>query len=171
MPSKEHAITMARYNAWQNESLYSAADQLSADEREKERGAFFGSIHQTASHLLWGDSFWMSRFAGTPAPGGSVKDSTAFAQAWDDLRARRKALDQTILRWAHDVPADWFEGELCWHSAVAGGEVCKPRKILATHFFNHQTHHRGQMHAMLTAAGAVTEDTDLLFMPESFASL
>ena len=55
---------MARYNRWQNENLYGVADRLSDEERRRERGAFFGSIHQTLSHLMWGDRIWMSRFAG-----------------------------------------------------------------------------------------------------------
>jgi len=63
---------MARYNRWQNESLYGVADGLSAQERERERGAFFGSIHKTLSHLLWADRVWMSRFADVPrAEGGN----------------------------------------------------------------------------------------------------
>jgi hypothetical protein len=53
---------MARYNRWQNQSLYGVADALSEDERRRERGAFFGSIHKTLSHLLWADRIWMSRF-------------------------------------------------------------------------------------------------------------
>jgi uncharacterized damage-inducible protein DinB len=61
---------MARYNRWQNENLYGAADALSDAERQRTRGAFFGSIHATLNHLLWGDRIWMSRLAGTPRPEG-----------------------------------------------------------------------------------------------------
>ena len=57
---------MARYNRWQNENLYGAADTLSDAERRGDRGAFFGSIHATLNHLLWADRIWMSRLAGTP---------------------------------------------------------------------------------------------------------
>src|SRR4029450_9880640 len=61
---------MARYNRWQNESLYGAAGTLSDAERRRARGAFFGSIHATLNHVLWGDRIWMSRLAGTAKPEG-----------------------------------------------------------------------------------------------------
>ena len=65
---------MARYNRWQNENLYGVADALSDAERRRERGAFFGSIHATFSHLLWADQIWMSRLAGSPRPEGGIPD-------------------------------------------------------------------------------------------------
>ena len=70
-----YAQRMARYNRWQNANLYAAADTLSDDERRRERGAFFGSIHQTLSHLLWADRIWMSRFTDVPSPGASIPES------------------------------------------------------------------------------------------------
>ena len=66
MPNKEYVLAMARYNLWQNESILAAADALSPVERERERGAFFGSIQKTLSHLFWADMVWLSRFTGTP---------------------------------------------------------------------------------------------------------
>jgi len=65
---------MALYNEWQNKNLYGAADRLTDDERKRERGAFFGSIHGTFNHLLWGYQIWMSRFAATQKPEGGLKD-------------------------------------------------------------------------------------------------
>ena len=65
MISVEFVRTMARYNRWQNRSLYAAADTLSSEERRKDRGAFFGSIEGTLNHLLWGDMMWLHRFAET----------------------------------------------------------------------------------------------------------
>src|SRR5262245_63958924 len=68
---------MARYNRWQNENLYGAADMLSDAERRRDRGAFFGSIHATLNHLLWADRIWMSRLAGTPSPDGGIPESVS----------------------------------------------------------------------------------------------
>ena len=68
MIDRAYVQCMARYNRWQNENLYGVADRLSAEERGRERGAFFGSIHKTLSHLLWGDRVWMSRFSEVPKP-------------------------------------------------------------------------------------------------------
>ena len=158
---------MARYNAWQNRSLVSAADTLSEAARGQDRGAFFGSIAGTFAHLLWGDSMWMSRFDGFGKPGIGIADSARFEPDWAHFKARRSALDAHILDWAGRVDEAWGAGETCWISAAAGREITKPNAFLSVHFFNHQTHHRGQIHAMLTAAGARPEDTDLFLMPDS----
>ena len=53
---------MARYNRWMNERLYALCAGLDDDERKRDRGAFFGSIHGTLNHLLWGDRMWLGRF-------------------------------------------------------------------------------------------------------------
>lgn len=171
MPNKEYTLTMARYNLWQNENLLSAADGLSEVERDKDRGAFFGSIQKTLSHLFWGDMLWMSRFAGTVAPRGGITETTEMISSWHSYRADRKTFDEQIMRWAHEVTPDWFEGELTWFSGAIGCEITKPKSTLVIQFFNHQTHHRGQVHAMLTSAGARPGDTDVPFMPEQYLDL
>ena len=156
---------MARYNAWQNHSIYGAADTLDDAARKLDRGAFFGSIHATLCHLLWGDLIWMSRFAGTPrlaAP--SIEASVGMIPDWADLKRERIKADEVISRWAAGVQEDWLGDDLTWHSGAAGRKVSKPGWLLVTHFFNHQTHHRGQVHAMLTAAGARPDDTDLFYL-------
>lgn len=157
---------MARYNTWQNRSLVSAAETLSEAARAQDRGAFFGSIAGTFSHLLWGDSMWMSRFDGFEKPGISIADSARFEPDWANFKMRRTALDARILDWAGRVDDAWIAGETRWLSAAAGREIIEPTALLCVHLFNHQTHHRGQIHAMLTAAGAKPDDTDLFLMPE-----
>jgi len=171
MPNKEYTLTMARYNFWQNESLLSAADGLSDSERLKDRGAFFGSIQRTLSHLLWGDQVWMSRFAGTPVPLGGISDSAEMMPNWEPYAIERKSFDKRILQWAHEVTPDWFEGDLSWFSGAVGRDVTKPKKLLVIQLFNHQTHHRGQVHAMLTSVGEKPNDTDVPFMPEHFLNM
>ena len=158
--------TMARYNAWQNANLYDAASQLSDDDRRRDRGAFFGSIHATLSHLLWGDTIWMSRFDGWEKPRGAIRDSVDLEPDWDRLRTLRKEADARILDWAGRVDPDWLGSDATWYSGALGREVTKPVGLCVAHFFNHQTHHRGQVHALLTAAGARPGDTDLFAMPD-----
>jgi len=171
MPDKEYALTMARYNLWQNESILAAAGVLSPAEREKERGVFFGSIQKTLSHLFWADRVWLSRFTGAPAPEGGIPESVSLISDWETFLAERKAFDHHILQWAHDVAPGWFEGDLSWFSGAVGRNVTKPKKTLVIQLFNHQTHHRGQIHAMLTSAGAKPDATDVPFMPERFLCL
>ena len=156
---------MARYNAWQNQSVYLAAETLDDAARKLDRGAFFGSIHATLCHLLWADLIWMSRFAGTPRPAApGIEASASMISGWNELKRERVQTDELILSWASEVKQDWLADELTWRSGAAGREVSKPCWQLVAHFFNHQTHHRGQVHAMLTAAGARLDDTDLFYM-------
>jgi uncharacterized damage-inducible protein DinB len=156
---------MARYNAWQNGCVIDAVGTLDADALEADRGAYFGSILGTLSHLLWGDRIWLSRLAGAAPPVGGIADSTAFVADAGEWALRRREADAEITAWADaiDTPPETVR----WHSGVLGREVERPWGLVVTHMFNHQTHHRGQVHAMLTAAGARTGDTDLFLMPDA----
>ena len=154
---------MARYNAWQNRSMLAAAETLEPEAREADLGAFFGSIRATLSHLLWADRMWMSRLSDWERPAGGISDSPSHETDWARLREARAAADEGIVSWADGAGA--LDGPLSWWSGAAGREVTRPRGLCALHMFNHQTHHRGQVHAMLTAAGARPGDTDLFLMP------
>lgn len=168
MTTPAHAQMMARYNRWQNQSLYREAGKLTDAERRLDRGAFFGSIHGTLSHLVFGDSAWMFRFTQDPAlkpPATSVAASaTAFAD-WSALKAKRADLDAAISAWADALKSEDFSGDLTWFSGTMNSDVTRPRWQLIAHMFNHQTHHRGQVHCMLTQAGMKPDDTDIPFMP------
>lgn len=152
---------MAAYNAEMNRRLYAAADTLDDATRRADGGAFWGSIHGTLSHLLWGDTTWMSRFDGWKPPGVAMKDSPRLVPDWDALRAARVAADARIADWTGRLDDAWLAGTLTWFSGALGREVTRPHWMLVGHFFNHQTHHRGQAHALITRAGAATGDTDL----------
>lgn len=165
MITPAYAQLMARYNHWQNQSLYDAADALTDGERRRDRAAFFRSIHETLGHILWADQIWLSRFGVGQPPAGGIAQSTLRDRDWDQLKAAREAMDTVIRKWAAGLTPQDLEGELIWFSGALGREVTRPRALLVAHVFNHQTHHRGQVHAMLTAAGTKPEDTDLPFMP------
>jgi uncharacterized damage-inducible protein DinB len=155
---------MAAYNAEMNRRLYAAAARLSDDARRQDRGAFFGSIHATLSHLIWADRIWMSRFAGWPRPEGGIPGSTKLFDAFEPMRQARVVLDADITAWAATLDPAWLEGDLEWFSGGTGRQQRRAKGVVAVHMFNHQTHHRGQIHAMLTAAGEQTGDTDLAFI-------
>lgn len=155
---------MATYNAEMNRRLYAAAGRLSDAERRQDRGAFWGSLHGTFAHLLWGDRQWMSRFDGwekNPAP---LALGAADPRDFADLAAERTDFDARIQEWATSVQPDWLKGDLTWFSGATNRQMTAPLAMLVVHFFNHQTHHRGQAHAMLTAAGQATGDTDLMLI-------
>jgi uncharacterized damage-inducible protein DinB len=167
MITPAYAATMARYNAWQNQSLVTAADGLDDAARNAPRGAFFGSITGTFNHLYWGDSIWLNRFTGRAKPAGGIKDSSHLFDDWNAFKSQRADLDAAILAWATGLDPHWLASETRWFSGAAGRELSRENGLLVTHFFNHQTHHRGQIHAMLTAAGAKPDDTDLMLAPWS----
>ncbi|MEM7213941.1 MAG: DinB family protein [Pseudomonadota bacterium] len=156
---------MSRYNKWQNQSLYNVANGLTLEERRKDRGAIFHSIHETLCHLLWGDQIWMSRFADMPKPvAGGVMESLSMIDDWCDLKAERERMDEAIIEWGARVSQSYLDGELTWYSGSQKKNFTLNAGKLVAHMFNHQTHHRGQVHAMLTAAGGRPDDTDLFIM-------
>jgi uncharacterized damage-inducible protein DinB len=170
MITSAYVRTMAAYNAEMNRRLFEAANRLSEEERRRDRASFWHSIHGTLGHILWGDSQWMSRFGNWKRPETPIKQSDHFIEEWAELCAAREKADADISRWARGVDDAWLEDDLVWFSGAAGREIRAPKRLLVTHFFNHQTHHRGQAHALIAAAGQPTGDTDLfLVIPEMIA--
>ncbi|MEM1237748.1 MAG: DinB family protein [Pseudomonadota bacterium] len=161
MDQIEQCRLMARYNAWQNGSLVAAAGTLSDAARWLDRGAFFGSIARTFNHLYWDDALWLARFQGDERPEDHVPVSLDHPAEWPEFKALRFARDAEITAWAAGLSDADLQGDLHFYPGGGAMRVSKPRALCAMHLFNHQTHHRGQIHAMLTAAGAEPEPTDL----------
>ena len=166
MISAEAARTMARYNAWRNREIAGWAAPLADEERRRDRGLFWGSIMGTLNHLLWADAMWMHRLTGSDAPEAALADSPRFHDQWEALTSARRVMDHAILTWTAGLQDRDLEGELTWFSQAAGREMTDPRWRMTLHMFNHQTHHRGQLHAVATALGVKPGDTDLMLMPE-----
>lgn len=165
MVTQQYVHLMAAYSEWQNRNLFGAADSISDAERRRDRGTFFRSIHETLNHVLWGDQLWLHRLAGTPEPPvNDIPASTALHEDWEYLKADRIRTDRMALEWARNASDESFNGALSWYSGAVGKEVSRPRWALIVQLFNHGTHHRGQVHAMLTAAGAKPGDTDVQFV-------
>jgi uncharacterized damage-inducible protein DinB len=165
MISTDHVRGMARYNKWMNDKIYAGAAQLSDEERKRDRGAFFKSIHATLNHILWADQIWLHRLAGTPKPiAGNISESVAQFADFADMTRERLAFDQVILDWAAALDTATLAGDLSYYSVAVNRQIVKPRWLLVTHMFNHQTHHRGQVHCLLTQRGLKPGDTDLPFM-------
>lgn len=159
------AQTMSAYNAEMNRRLYAAASRLTDAQRREACGAFWGSIHGTFSHLLWADRVWMSRFDGWDGPGVKLAESGRFYDGtFADLTETRARLDADLIGWADRLDDAWLAQDLVWYSAASGKEMRQPRGLLVTHMFNHQTHHRGQAHALITRFGEDTGATDLPFV-------
>ena len=167
MITPDYVKAMAAYNQWQNRSIHKAAGNLTETQRRQDCGLFFGSVHKTLSHLMWGDTIWLWRFTGRPAPKGSnVTESVDEFAEWGDLVQARMALDTEIISWSEGVTDEFLASGMSYFSVAVNRQISKSNALLVTHFFNHQTHHRGQVHGVLTGMGQQPDDTDLPFMPE-----
>ena len=166
MVNPAYVRTMAAYNAEMNRRLFDASARISGDKRRENRGAFWSSLHGTLCHLVWGDQMWMSRFDNWPKPAAIQKDSAGMIADFDELRRVRIDADAKISDWAGRVTDQWLAEDLVWFSSSVQRELRSPRSFAVTHFFNHQTHHRGQAHALITACGEKTGDTDLFLVVE-----
>ncbi|MGZ5050202.1 MAG: DinB family protein [Methylobacter sp.] len=166
-----HVVLLASYNAWMNSKLYEAAATLAPNEIAADRKAFFGSILGSLNHIVVGDTIWLKRFATHPSnhaalepirrdPAPQALDQVLF----DNLPAlwkHRQQLDQTINTWATSLTEADLEYSLSYKN-MKGMPANKRFSSLVLHFFNHQTHHRGQATTLLSQAGLDVGATDLL---------
>jgi uncharacterized damage-inducible protein DinB len=149
---------MARYNRIANERLLEKCGLLQdADYRSVHRVSF-GSIHGLLNHVLLGDRIWMARFEGaglvTPAL------DTVLFEDFGALRTARAAEDERIEAFFAGVDEGFFERSIRYVNNK-GLEYVEAASVAVCHFFNHQTHHRGQIHALLTQSGVAGPSMDL----------
>jgi uncharacterized damage-inducible protein DinB len=157
-----HVQRMARYNRWMNEKLYACCARVPDAERKEDVGAFFKSIHGTLNHLLVGDRVWMGRFTGTPFAVRSLAQEL-YAD-FDELREQRASTDADIIRWVDGLREADLDAKLTYTSIVNPAPRVEAMDLAVTHFFNHQTHHRGQLTTLLMQRGIDPGVTDLMWM-------
>lgn len=158
---KEHFVMMARYNTWSNSRVYRMARELSDEQYRRNVGAYFKSLHGTLNHLLVADRIWMWRLTqGGDAP---TKLNAVLFDDLSELTEARRAEDERIETFVGNLTDAQME-ESVEYRAGSGSQQQKLREVLA-HVFNHQTHHRGQAHGILTALGVEEPDSlDLIRM-------
>ena len=165
MISPRHARTMAAYNRWMNRRLYGCCAILPDAERKRDAGAFFKSIHGTLNHLLLADRIWLGRFHANPYPARSL-DQELYAD-FGELRREREAADEEISGWIVSLSEADLAGEITYTSMVNPQLKRQPLWLAVTHFFNHQTHHRGQLTTLLSQRGIDPGVTDLIWLPDT----
>ncbi len=158
---KQHFDTFARYNAWANTRLFDAAARLSAADYRADRGAFFRSIQGTLNHLLVTDRVWMFRFTGEGNSPDRL-DAILFEEL-EPLRLAREAEDTRIMRYITELSEASLEGTITYRRVSTPEAITQPLTPALAHWFNHQTHHRGQAHALLTGLVGRAPELDLLF--------
>ncbi len=154
---------LSQYNRWMNQKIYSACNELSDADRKHNSGAFFGSIHNTLDHIVYGDLAWIERLRDdqfTPKSIGSV-----VFDSWEMLSEKRVSLDHEIDRWVNTFDASQMEAIFSYTSNVDKLTRSGPYWSLVLHMFNHQTHHRGQVTTLLNQLGIDIGATDIPAMP------
>ena len=167
MSWRDYAMAMAAYNRWMNERLYALCAGLSEEERTRNLGAFFGSVHHTLDHILWADEALLVRFGHVSRK--IERYSPPMVADFATLRARRAELDQSIANWAQSVDEEEIAAPYEFVSVLYGKSKVIPRYVLAMHLFNHQAHHRGQVTTLLSQLGKDVGVTDLPWTPEIHA--
>jgi uncharacterized damage-inducible protein DinB len=155
-----HYRMFGHYNAWANTRLYEATARLSTEQYRADRGAFFKSVHGTLNHLLATDRIWMQRFTGEgDAP--NRLDAILF-ETFDQLRAAREAEDRRIVDFVDGLDDVRIAGTIKYRRVTSPEQFEQPMAPALAHWFNHQTHHRGQVHAILTGLVGRAPELDLL---------
>lgn len=161
----KQAQNLATYNQWMNAKVYDQCSAMTDTARKEDRGAFFKSIHGTLNHILLADKVWMGRFVNQPFPVSGL-DQELHAD-FDELRKDREETDIAIHNWVATLTDDSLAGVLRYTSMVDPAPRQYELWLALTHFFNHQTHHRGQITTLFTQSGRDVGVTDLIWMPEN----
>ena len=158
---KTYFQMFASYNAWANARLYDAAAGLTDAQYRENRGAFFKSVHGTLNHLLVTDRVWMRRITGQ----GTAPDrlDAILFEDFAGLRAARENEDRRIIDHIASLDEAAFAGVIRYRRVSTPEMYEQPLTPALAHLFNHQAHHRGQAHALLTALTGKGPELDLLF--------
>jgi uncharacterized damage-inducible protein DinB len=158
---KAHYTMFAAYNAWANRRLYDAAAALPDAAYREDRGAFFKSMHGTLNHLLVTDHVWMHRFTGE-GPSPDRLDAILF-EDFAALRRAREAEDARIIGYVDSLDDERLAGVIRYRRVSTPEPQVQALSPALAHWFNHQTHHRGQAHMILTGLAGRAPEFDLLF--------
>lgn len=158
---QQHFQMFAAYNRWANGKVYEAAADLGEEELNRDAGAFFGSLIGTLNHVLVADRIWLKRFTGEGS--APVKLDTILHPDLAGLTDARVAEDRRIVEWIGSLTKEALAGRFTYVTVTDMRTVSQRLAPALAHFFNHQTHHRGQAHAILTALGRPGPALDLIY--------
>lgn len=160
----KYAQVMSRYNRWMNQRIYDACATLDDAERKRDVGGVFRSIHGTLNHVLHADRVWMDRFAGNPVEFREL--DRELCSDFAELRAEREKEDNRIVAWVESLTEDDLSGVITYTSTMSPRSKTYPFWFALMHFFNHQSHHRGEVTNLLSQRGIDPGVTDLIWLPE-----
>ncbi len=158
---RDHLCRMAQYNRWANRRLYDACGHLANDHYHQPRKMFFGSIHGTLNHILVGDRLWLARIEHKPTPKFALDD-----QPYDDigsLKTARSSEDDRMIGLTESYGDTDLSAVISYRTVVEPANVETPLHLCWLHLFNHQTHHRGQIHDQLSQTDVSPPPLDLIY--------
>lgn len=153
-----HFQLLSQYNKLANQTLYAACAKLSDAERKQIRPAFFSSIHGTLNHIMVGDRIWLDRFAGKEVPSTGL--DTILYEDFEQLWQARITEDDRIEAFTTALTAEMLSQNIRYVNN-AGNVHVDLVSLLVAHFFNHQTHHRGQVHNLLSQTSIAPPSLDM----------
>ncbi len=156
-----HFRMFAAYNAWANQRLYDAAGEIPEEQYNRDVGVFFGSLNGTLNHILVADRIWMHRFTGEGEHPKVL--SQTLHENFESLRQAREAEDQRIIAWVESLDETMLASTISYTTITGPMQVTQRLASALAHFFNHQTHHRGQAHSALSILGHEPPSLDLLY--------
>ncbi len=160
MLMQRHFQMLADYNRWANGRIYDACSTLSDEDYRADRGAFFGSAHRTLNHLVVADRIWLRRITGIgTAP---TELNVILYEDFAGLRAAREEEDERFIQLTSSFEPDAFSRIVSYTPVTVPTPVSEPLGVMLAHVFNHQTHHRGQVHAILTSLGQQSVVLDMI---------
>ncbi|MEW9615812.1 DinB family protein [Shinella sp. S4-D37] len=158
---RDHYRLYAAYNAWANRTLYAEVGKLDDEAFRRDLGAFFGSLHRTLNHLLTADRIWLKRFTG--AGDAPTCLDAILHEDFPGLLAARQAEDARLTAYVDSLSEETIAADITYSPLTNPTVITHPLGPALTHMFNHQTHHRGQCHAMLTMVGGPSITLDLIY--------
>ncbi len=158
---------MARFNAWANDRLYGCVAGISDQAYRQDRKAYFGSIHNTLNHLLVVDRLWTHRIEGRDH--GIKSLDQILYDDFESLRAARKTEDAALGDLVDGLSEEELRSSVTYGRIIGDGKHTTRRDHILITLYNHQTHHRGQVHAMLTQQGIDPPPLDVIYLLEELS--
>lgn len=173
---KPYFTILAEYNADMNRKLCQVLQEMPKKELMADKKAFFGSIYGTANHIMVGDLMWLKRFRKFKRHFDALSELKKFPKPTglshmlynnvNDYIEARKSLDNVIVQFIEQTKEKDYDSVLHYKNSQKM-KFDRRLGLLLLHFFNHQTHHRGQITTLLNQINLDMGVTDLLIhIPE-----
>lgn len=160
MTPNRYFLVQAYNNAWANHRLLGACRTLTPLELQVTRTSFFPSILHTLNHILTVDWFYVSALEGRPMGGAAFTPELPFLD-FSDLEREQRAIDRRLIDHCRQMQDDDFACDIV--IPRANGDQHEQADRLLLHLFQHQIHHRGQVHAMLSGTRTKPPQLDEFF--------